>query len=322
MDDLYPIGHISMHAGDHDAHSVIYPWIMTDLGWRQANGNFYNRKVYPRLWAALPDRRRGDEVQVPDLMSRKVELGEPIQLRREQMPLHSHPIKRYIPPISHTHAADVNAGLVTSGQLVGRHPADSWTPRKIGKITRLNKDERGFYVDMTFDSDQFTDTIGSIKNDMKRLLDAEISRAIIDPNHARRIQGLAPITKENSMSGTTRLKTPSKNIKRKDLGVAMKLLGLSDQDELFNTVALVQELKEGQKLYRAYELEKLDLSGVMITIDSEDVAGVLTDAKGGYIYDPVKLVVDGKMANVSGTAFVVVTPPEPVGEDSLRLVTD
>lgn len=318
-----------MHAGDHDAYGVIYPWIMTDLGWRQANGHYYNRYAYPRLWAALPDRRRGDEVQVPDLMSRKVELGAPIRLRQEQMPVHHHSIagsrwgvNRFANPSPHVHSFSVDALAPNNGYFVGVESGATWTPRKIGKIEKVHSDARGLYVDMKLDAEQFTDTISYLKNDMKRLLDAEISQAIIGPNYARAILGLAPITKENSMSGTTRLKTPSKNIKRKDLGVAMKLLGLSDQDELLNAVAIVQELKEGQKIYRAYELQKAKLSGVTITIDSEDVAGVLTDASGNYIYDPVKLVVDGKMLNVPGSSFVVVTPAEPLGEDTLRVVKD
>ena len=192
----------------------------------------------------------------------------------------------------------------------------------IGKITKVREDDHGLSIDMKLDTHQFTDTISYLKNDMKRLLDAEISQAIIGPNQVRSALGLTPFTKENSMSGTTRLKTPSKNIKRKDLGVAIRLMGTHDQDELLNAVALVQELEEGQKIFRAYELQKAKLSGVTIKIDSEDVAGALTDAKGSYIYDPVQLVVDGKMVTVNGSSFVIVTPAEPLGEDTLRVVRD
>jgi len=316
---IHPIGYISYHAGDHDAYGVIHPWIMTDHGWRPANGLLYNRQNYPRLWATLPDRRRGDEVQVPDLMSGKVELGSTVRrLTPAEMPVHSHTINRFANPSPHVHSYNVDAFRHNHGCFVGMDPG----PKAIGKVTKMRRDDAGLSIDFKLDTNQFTDTISYLKNDMKRLLDAEIAKTIIGPNHARSILGLAPITKENSMSGTTRLKTPSKNIKRKDLGVAMRLLGLSDQDELLNAVALVQELKEGQKIYRAYELQKAKLSGVTIKIDSEDIAGVLTDAKGNYVYDTVQLVVDGKMLNVSGSEFVVVTPVEPVGEDALRVVQD
>lgn len=309
---IHPIGYISMHAGDHDAFGVIRAWIMTDLGWRLADGKLYDRKTFPLLWGALPDRRRGELVEVPDLRAGKVEL------QPHQMPVHTHSIQTKSSP--HTHDFDVAALAPNNGYFVGME-SGSWPPRPIGKVQKVRENERGLYVNMQLNTEKYVDAISFIKRDMKRMLDDEISQAIVGPNRARAILGLAPITnKENHMPGTVKLKTPTKNIKRKDLTVAMRLLGLSDQDDLLNAVAIVQELEEGEKLYRAYELQSEKLSAVNIRVVGRDIAGVLTDAQGVYSYDPVRLVVDGKMISVNGNDFVITSPAGEIGKDTLRMV--
>lgn len=320
----YPPGYISMHTGDHDASGVLRPWIMTDLGWRPADGALYDRKTFPRLWDALPNRRRGDLVEVPNLASDGKPYGNVVHLTPSQMPPHSHHVapSPYPPRPSH-YAVDKMGRRIDpyfSGAVID---ATEWKPpRPIGKVQKVHRDDRGLSIDMRLDADQYVDTISFLKRDMKRLLDAEISQAIIGPNQMRSALGLTPITdKENNMSGTVKLKTPTKNIKRKDLTAAVRLLGLSDLDDLLNAVAIIQELDEGQKIYRAYELQGEKIDNVNIKVVNRDIEGFLTDAKGTYIHDDVKLVVDGKMRTIRGSEFVVTSPAGEVGNDTLRMVS-
>lgn len=323
---------------------------MTDLGWRNADGMFYNLLAFPVLFKTIGYTygRAGDgEFRVPNMMRGKVELGTPfVRLRSEQMPVHSHAPSRpnyLVNPSPHTHSHSVwwdnypkpdrfDAGLMNHnhGYFVGMDPSS----KPIGHVTHFRQDDRGLVVNMKFDSSDYSKKI-------RELIDKDFTSKIVSASEMRNSFGLqsdadlfpditAPrgglkfgtSSKENNMTGTTRLKTPSKNIKRKDLNVAMQLLGVSDQDELLDVIATVQELEDGQKIYRAYELQRAKLSDVTVKIDSEDVTGVLTDAQGNYIYDPVKLVVDGKMLNVPGSALVIVTPASLVGEDSLLLTKD
>lgn len=126
------------------------------------------------------------------------------------------------------------------------------------------------------------------------------------------------------MSGTTALKTPTEDIQRKDLTVAMELLNTNDRDYLLHALALVQELKEGQAIYRASQLKDADVLGDTVQVVGTKISGVVTDIRrDDYGRGDWQLVVDGKLFDVpTSTTYVIVTPAPPVGNDTLQLVED
>lgn len=340
---LHPIGYISLHAGDHDAYGVIRPWIMTDHGWRLADGLWYNRGAYPRLWEALPDRRRGDEVQVPNLSNEGKPYGRVVQLAPAQMPAHTHNTFANPSPHAHTIAPlhELRQNPRYDPYFMQRHshgyvaavdPASGlFHPRPVGKIQRVDLDERGLNVQMRLDDwiaeeikkatlsvDDLRTSLGLKGLAVKAAGNQEDLFPDPMPLHvgvkgmrwgASRTSASANVpstTKENNRM-TVKLKTPSKNIKRKDLTAALQLLEMSGRDELLNAVALVQELGDDQKILRAYQLKDADVIGDRIKVNGAKVSGVLSDVSGDYQYGDINLVVDGKMHVVNGNIFVTVT---------------
>lgn len=134
--------------------------------------------------------------------------------------------------------------------------------------------------------------------------------------------------KENNMSGTRILQTPSKNIKRKDLTVALRLIDFRGVDDLYDVVALVQSVGENEKVFRTNELKAEDVVGKYIRVHGRDEAtgGCSDFAKDEPCDYTTRVVLDGKLHAVTGGEYLIVSeikgPEEPLGEDALRLVRD
>ena len=279
-------------------------------------------------------------------------MGDPaVKLRPEHMPAHSH--NTFPSPPNHVHSIApwyshnpaFDSSLLYQSYGVERGPDGLCRPVPIGKTQSVRQDERGLYVKMQLDSSEFSK---SIKKMMEKKFIEEFDRAIlygdggnledifpdvtspiISANQMRSALGLMPIAnKENTMAGTTKLKTPTENLERKDLVVALRLTGRSsDQDDLFHALALVQELEDNQTLYKATELtnDDVDVIGDTIKIDGKKVTGVLSDVVStdpGYYHATIRLVVGGKLVEVPGNTYVTITEKPELGEDTLQVVRD
>lgn len=332
----HPVGYISMHAGDHDAYGVIRAWIMTDLGWRLADGSIYDRSTYPRLWDALPGRRTGDFVEVPDMRAGRVEL------QPHHMPSHTHTHSIATPLSELRDNARFDPYFMqrqSSGYVVGMDPGGQFKPVSIYKQQRIDRrdvighvesartDDTGLHVRMRLD-DHFTELI------KKSMVDTANLESLFPEFHG--IKGMkwgerrtsTSTTKENNMSGTRTLQTPSKNIKRKDLTVALRLVGYRAVDDLFDVVALVQSVGDNEKVFRANELKAKDVVGKYVRIHGRDEAtGGCSDFVKDELRDyATRIVLDGKLETINGDDYLIVSeieapaPKEPLGNDTLRMV--
>lgn len=116
--------------------------------------------------------------------------------------------------------------------------------------------------------------------------------------------------KENNMTDRTLRKPESTTVETSDLVTAIRALGAHDLEYLLDAVALVQDLKPGERLTKAKKLKPQDVGVHLQIIDGP--AGVLTDIRD---YDEfsrqnngfVKTVLGGKMVDIRGEDFVVVT---------------
>ena len=196
----------------------------------------------------------------------------------------------------------------------------------LGHVTSSKIVDQGLNVEMKFNSEAFS------SENLNKIFDA-LALPIVTKNDARRSLGLKELAKEDifpemhgikgmkwgvkplsiikeNNSMTVKLKTPSKNIKRKDLVVGMRLIGLRAQDDLLNAIALVQELQEGERLFRAHELRSETILGKHLRVPGTDVGGICSDAKfSEYDSELVRFVIAGKMEVVEGAIFVVLSDP-------------
>lgn len=107
------------------------------------------------------------------------------------------------------------------------------------------------------------------------------------------------------------LRTPeSTTVETKDLTVAIRALGMHDLDYLLDAVALVQSLSAGQRLLKAKKLKPQDVGVHLEVVDGP--SGVLSDIRDYDEYSRqnngfVKTVIDGKMVDIRGEDFVIVT---------------
>lgn len=104
-----------------------------------------------------------------------------------------------------------------------------------------------------------------------------------------------------------KLLRPSKKIKLSDLEVAAGLAGGQYVNELLHTVALVQQLEEGQRLFRARDL-KHDVVDKFVRVISGGESGLCSDIRTfDTMREPnIRMVVAGKMIEVERDDFVVV----------------
>lgn len=107
------------------------------------------------------------------------------------------------------------------------------------------------------------------------------------------------------------LRTPeTTTVETKDLTVAIRALDMHDLDHLLDAIALVQDLKPGQRLLKAKKLKPQDVGVHLEVVDGP--SGLLTDIRD---YDGfsrqndglVKTVLGGKMVDVRSGDFVIVT---------------
>lgn len=343
-DQIHPIGTITLI---HQKYASPKHMIMSDHGWKDCDGLYYNKRAYPLLFGAIGHRYtdvrfRNDEFQVPDLMSGKVELGAPVRLRPEQMPVHHHTINRLVNPSPHVHSwvPNYDAGLLNHnhGYFVGMDPSS----KPIGHVSHFRQDDRGLVVNMKFDSSDYSKKI-------RELIDKDFTSKIVSAREMRASLGLqtdmdlfpdiathgikgmkwgvrsasSSITKENNMPTRT-LKTPAENIERKDLTVALRLYGNARiQDELYDVIALVQSVGENESIYRASELKAEDVLGKNVRIHANDASGICSDFGPDDYSGKYNLVIAGKLEQLAD-GFIIVTDedPEPLGEDTLRVVKD
>lgn len=327
--NLHPIGTINIQQQKNKAPKSV---IMTDHGWRPCDGEFYNRRVYPRLWDALPERRRGELVRVPHLSPDGKPYGSVVHLTPPQsFPPHMHTIA---PPTEYDHLAlnymeyTVSGPEGLTGQWHSHNPKfDRSLFKPIGRTTRVHRDEVGLQVDFKL-SDYFT---------------AELKKAIVSTADVRRALGLetdmdlfpditAPRgglkfdtsnNKENNMPTRT-LKTPAENIERKDLTVALRLAGNARlQDELYDVIALVQEVGDNESVYRLSEIKAEDVLGKNVRLHGHDASGLCSDFNQDDYSGKYNIVIAGKLEQHSDV-FLIVTDedPEPLGNDTLALVKD
>lgn len=172
---------------------------------------------------------------------------------------------------------------------------------------------------MRFDSSLFyTGVVDTMKTDMRRMLDAEITRSLVGKKdtslknlvgiqHDGDILRLTPI-KENSMP-QSKLRTPSENIARKDLIVALAISDGRGEDEILHGVALVQDLDEGQSITRGWQVKEGDILNRHIQI-VDGPFGLVTDYKDRDFTrnDTDQLVVDGKLVSLSRQAYIIIEP--------------
>lgn len=306
MHNIFPIGSISFHIGDADWE--IRPWIMTDHGWKLTNGLYYSRAVYPRLWDTLVDRRRGDEVQVPNLSNE----GKPFGYAKST------------PEFHHNHKFDPS--------LV------------VGRTTGWKQDARGVEFSFKLESSEYTKQIKKLADEMySPIVSArEIRGALglgLDPKddpHATDMDLFPDIiaprggpkfgssnNKENNMPTRT-LKTPDEIIERKELTVALRLFGQARiQDELYDVIALVQSIGENESIHRVSELKDIDVVGKNVRVYATDASGMCSDFSQDEYSGKYHLVIAGKLEQiVDGFVIVIDDEPEPLGEDALRVVSD
>lgn len=145
-----------------------------------------------------------------------------------------------------------------------------------------------------------------LKAEMQFLLNEEIAKSMESALYG---DG-SPLHKENNMSDRT-LRTPeSSTVKTKDLTVALRVLGHGYSDEILDALALVQDLKTGERLVKASKLKPQDVGSHLQIIDGQ--SGVLSDLRdydtfGRQSNGFIKAVIGGKMYDLRPDDFVVLT---------------
>jgi hypothetical protein len=256
------------------------------------------------------------------------------------MPAHSHfnfvpnpstdHTHRIAPWHTHNHHFDHTLLQTQMGYAVGMDPAGRLKP--IGSASKAREDEHGLHVKFQLDTSDFE---RNLKKLLKDKMDGAILYGVGEPNDMDLFPditaprgGLRFTTSKESSMPKTKLKTPTENIERKDLVVALRLIGYRDTDELMHAVALTQELEDNQAIYRAYELalDDVEVVGSHVKVDGSKASGILSDvvsSEPGYPTAKIRLVVAGKLIEVDGLTYVVVSNDTPqLGDDTLRVVQD
>jgi hypothetical protein len=209
-------------------------------------------------------------------------------------------------------------------------------PHTIGRTTRVRRDDFGITADFKL-NDFFTAELKKAMVNTDDLLlalglddpklkpfatDMDLFPDITAPRGGIRWHNL-PKSKENSMTAQ-KLKTPSKNIKRKDLSVAMRLNGTArQQDELYDIIALVQSVADNETIYCVSELKEGQLVGKNVRVHGIDASGVCSDFHVDEYSGKYNLVLAGKLEQLASSRFVIVSEIETsLGDDALKLVQD
>ena len=292
--------------------------MVADRGCRfDLDGSFVDPELFPLLYRTIGFQygRQGKLFRLP-IISGKAALGLSPQV--------------YTPPSSpHTHTV---VGYDPGFNNYQHFTVASNEQQAIGRVTRISEDDRGLHVNMKLDSSDFAEKLRKTLD--KKLISAFEARdyfgiqsdADLFPEITAPRGGLkfTTSTKEHSMATIQKLKTPSKNIKRKDLSVALRLSGIAArEDNLFDVIALVQSVGENEKIHRLSELKSKDVVGKNVRVNGTETNGVCSDFVEDDYNTFYRLVIAGKIERVEGDGFIIISEiPEPLGEDALRVVQD
>jgi hypothetical protein len=310
---MFPVGYLGVPSGRPGVTAI---QIMTDHGPQDSDGRSFDPDTYPELFKALQYKygRDGDFFKIPDMRN------------RVPNPTHTH---TYVPTTYSDEFGNVSMGLDVSKNgsdyaviatrdpwtgLTRVDPVPPWSSRRgdvIGNFEAVKESPSGLNVSIKFNNEAFTKAVEACKGS---LITADEALSILGSKTP------TTFTKENT-AVTTRLKTPAKNIKRRDLTVAMRLMGYHNQDDLYNAIAIVQETADNETIFRAQEYEKFPMVGKYVRVPGTDIAGMCSDVVRKPNSLDLDVVVAGKLHHLAHNAFIVVRNNE-AAQDDLDAVWD
>lgn len=200
----------------------------------------------------------------------------------------------------HSHSVSKQVDRLTKSLYTELDIPPSFIPKTIYKQAKLDRDD---VMDVGFNVETW------LKDEMRKQL-IEFEKQAIDTILNGDGSPIGINNKEINMTDRTLRKPESTTVETSDLVTAIRALGMHDLEYLLDAVALVQDLKPGERLTKAKKLKPQDVGVHLQIIDGP--AGVLTDIRD---YDEfsrqnngfVKTVLGGKMVDIRGDDFVVVT---------------